>query len=517
MAQIDYDLVESFDKTTQWFDYATANNAYNDPELRARFASFLNDNYSGYDSYLVNSYSDIWDYNADLQNQKQMSLELSDPTMLANRMRAAGLNPDIQGLSDIPSRTINGMPQNHADNRFQNALGILGSFGQGVDAVSQLLNGGIGLKEFLVGLQTTNLDNMQKSVSLLNSFGNVLPGLLGDNIKSFAPYITQSENGQYTFDLQGYNSAKDKFVFTPEYLSEFFPDMAKSTANSLSRYANKYMISQPGQAAILESFKNYNKSVNELNKDLANPVNSGVVGRIKPVLDFQSKLTYYLFVARTQMDISVAQFNKALAELKNPKSIANALNKKADYDAGYFEALDFGLAADVVNQRNENDMEYLEFVDPTMKAYSENAQNFGSMYRGNYEANYYNGLDPRLQADAENQEYQNRVEQAERQRVVNDILFRCVQIMNDTSSSDADRALATYFYQAYSTPGSVNSPIVKELTDTILSLESLFNGQNPKNRMQKLSGESKGLLNLTRLKGSIAKPSLGFKPPMLLN
>lgn len=132
---------------------------------------------TSYDDFVEQAKINAAEYDAGIASM-QMQNDYNSPAAEAQRMRAAGLNPDLQGIQDVaesaqPTEDPNGMPAQDSGQQAQQAWSAFQSFGQ---LVVSSMTAGMSLYKEFIGLDLLkgqiagqNIDNHKGVASIIDS------------------------------------------------------------------------------------------------------------------------------------------------------------------------------------------------------------------------------------------------------------------------------------------------------------------------------------------------------------
>lgn len=178
---------------------------------------------TGYDDWMDQTSTQIAEYDAGIYSMMQQN-KFNSPEQQAQRMREAGLNPDILGTGDVasaaqPVEDPNGMQPQQSD-PFSKVGSLLGSFGRGL---VNAFNIGMNIYKGIADVKKIQADINALSISNANSILDVVDKIIvgsvplsviekGDNIDTFFNTIDMSKYGFTGSSLEAANTAlNDRF------------------------------------------------------------------------------------------------------------------------------------------------------------------------------------------------------------------------------------------------------------------------------------------------------------------
>ena len=199
---------------------------------------------TSYDDFVEQAQLNAAEYDAGIASM-QFQNEYNSPAAEANRMRAAGLNPDLQGIQDVaesaaPTEDPNGMPAHDSAAQAQQAWSAFQSFGQ---LVMASMTSGMSLYKEFIGLdllkgqiEGQEIDNNKGIASIIDSMileniGGLdqhSPTAVVDTIQSIADKATDdNEYDNYASLLAGYG-------LSPRMIRQMRPRVARRAQSILA-------------------------------------------------------------------------------------------------------------------------------------------------------------------------------------------------------------------------------------------------------------------------------------------
>lgn len=199
---------------------------------------------TSYDDFVEQAQINAAEYDAGIASM-QFQNEYNSPAAEANRMRAAGLNPDLQGIQDVaesaqPTEDPNGMPAQDSGQQAQQAWSAFQSFGQ---LVVSSMTAGMSLYKEFIGLdllkgqiEGQSIENHKGVASIIDSM--ILEQIGGldqhshsavmDSIEGIVSAATDdSKFSTYSSMLAGYG-------LSPRMLREMRPRVAARAQSILT-------------------------------------------------------------------------------------------------------------------------------------------------------------------------------------------------------------------------------------------------------------------------------------------
>lgn len=197
-------------------------------------------------------------YDAEL-NLMMYQNEYNSPEAQAQRMREAGMNPELMGLSGTPSATTSGpggtpspLPQ---DTPMSIGKGVIDTVLNLTDAFSR---GYFGLQMNMEDLSLKRMNNLQESMNLVPSLGNML--------------------------ASGYSSDDPEYNGMREYAQSLMQHVPRKYRGHVSEYMESYLYSQPFQTRVNKTDVEYLESRMEAIKKNNSPMYSGSIEELGKVL-----------------------------------------------------------------------------------------------------------------------------------------------------------------------------------------------------------------------------------------
>lgn len=257
---------------------------------------------------------------AQLQSTQREEIKNSFPNQAAE-MRAAGVNPDLQGFSS-------GVGQASEINEPETPQSFPSGIGAG-DVVQGLLKGvesAIGLYSGLVSVNHGMLVNQGlKTDNTLKWLGS-MPSIFEAN---FSPSeIMDFTNGKNTTLDGDFNGG----VIIPEDLFKSLGITSRKDRARFSNTANAWIRSSRGQSAMISMLNDYTKSKQEFGESLGKWFNNSLDPR---QLDASSIGNALKLVNQSAIDLEKARikFEKKYYDARNPESKASAENVLDDWNA----------------------------------------------------------------------------------------------------------------------------------------------------------------------------------------
>lgn len=188
------------------YDQLFANNPYRNLNYNQtgwqRFLSTLGFR-TRYDDFREQAEINAQEYDAGIFSMIQQN-EFNDPSAQAQRMRNAGMNPDLLGTGDVasgasPADDPNGMPAQDSGDMFGNAISAITTFAGGF---SEIIAGAMSMYKNFQDINTTRLEN-----------DSLVAGIAEDDVFKAIPAIGFSSDEEFA-NWQNQESAR---VSSPDF------------------------------------------------------------------------------------------------------------------------------------------------------------------------------------------------------------------------------------------------------------------------------------------------------------
>ena len=338
-------------------DYISTHDPTN-PQHSIDFYRLLNDlNLKG---TTIDKYMEVWNNQANISNE----LKYSDPQFAANRMRSAGMNPDLQGVesgkADSPQSVSSPLAsqQDVIDMQkrqaaFQNAAAGASAVASAFGGLGSLIQGGVSLFNLAMGIKSFKTDQSIKGMQLYGMFEDFALGYYGDNLGQLSDFIKKDDKGVYGFDFESYSKSDKKLNVSADEILSQVPYLDEGTAGKLATYVNGYLDTVQGQRKFLESAGDLSKLKQSITESVNMPTYSTEIGSANHYLKYLLKLNYRSYVALTEDNISKAEFDKLFWDNSDPYLAAKAKNQRSrkefaedKYYESYYNALDPEMQAE---------------------------------------------------------------------------------------------------------------------------------------------------------------------------
>ena len=209
------------------YDYISVNDYPNNARGRARYQEDL--------ARLL--------YVAQIEQENRMN-EYNSPSAQAARMRAAGLNPDLQGVENHGATNVAGYQGNPLDgvptnmDIFNNIIGVVSSVGSIASAFMS------GIPEF----ESKNIQNIGSSISSAGSLWSLFDSVGG-------------LNGE---------------VNTPNMIADLLPSLPKRYRKRIDRAYERFRESYGGKSSYNKGFAGFLNSQGDFNRAFVNPFNQKI-------------------------------------------------------------------------------------------------------------------------------------------------------------------------------------------------------------------------------------------------
>lgn len=290
----------------------------------------------------------MWDY------QFAKTNAYNSPAAQAARMRAAGLNPDLQDISNSNSgASPSGFSAGLAGTQTETGLGVFSSIVGAFKSAIDILGGGIGAAMSAVSafqdIRGKKLSNDSSELSVANN-------LVGTAVNYIVSNLGQTVYDSYQSDLQSIASGKEltgNVVVLPE---TFFDSLG------LNKRTNKRLLK----------------------------IGSDLINKRSPLL---MKEIYRNFgdVERFAQDYNTLVGNVMVTDENG--------NRRPDADVQYFSRNVSEIMLDIWKLKQKYDKDYLRTASGVSKGLRENAEN-------DYNYNYYGSRDGVFRALSENKQYE---------------------------------------------------------------------------------------------------------------
>ena len=256
--------------------------------------------------------------------QKAYNEDFDDPTSQVARMKAAGLNPDIDP-SSIDSGSSSPMPEDPSTP--MQSTGNEQQIGEFLTGVFDAFESCIGLTSGIQGIIGKNIQNRMLNAESESQFVENAVGISD----MFLPR-TANPQGILNYDWRAEaNSNMDKYIdkhYRLERDRQKFKDVV-----------NQYWDSAIGSSATFEQMIDYMKSrkgyfeENQTNwsdlDDIQFAITEPIAQRAEKIIEL-----------RQQLEIETAKYQKELAANLNPEIQAEAQNTSAEYQSQFNQSLD---------------------------------------------------------------------------------------------------------------------------------------------------------------------------------
>lgn len=287
------------------------------------------------------------DYNAQLY-QLQSEDQYNSPSEQANRMRQAGMNPDLLGTDSVAPAGEFAQEQTSPDLSSNDNTQVLSTAS---NILWQTVNGGFSIAEGLFNIENIQLDQFTKIRDIASGIMNDVSSLGGNldqlkaNPRTGDVYTDLLTNGDASYNPYGH------LPFRPKTISKV-QDMFPLVRNSIYRKSGYYK-----QANDMVTFRN---GANDGNARFADSDGKG-----GSILDQQDRVLQIIVEGQQKFQKEIFDFN--LSALKNQlkydadyfmnargSTAANAFNNENAYNSAYFGGLNGTLAAEAQNTQAEN-------------------------------------------------------------------------------------------------------------------------------------------------------------------
>lgn len=305
--------------------------------------------------------ADAWEENMRVQAaeydasiaQKAYDESYNTPSMQVERMRAAGLNPDLDGGSSInPGEAA---PLGQDPSTPMQSTGAEGTLGEALGMATQVATAcldsvgtAVGIIQSIQGVKRNKLDNVMQAIQNESGLQS-----LADNV---LPYLIPPTNDDIT-DNDGNVLGKWK-ENAFQMAKMFVGDMPKKMRTKFEHALLNRLNSAPGERKAYEEWAGRIKSRKETFREKTE------------FYDESDDIMYIISEGLTDMNekITKAMQNAQL-------STANAQNAEAQDSQEYFEKRDSGQVAEAENAEARNREGYYNTLDPGKQAQAENISN----------------------------------------------------------------------------------------------------------------------------------------------
>lgn len=192
-------------------------------------------------------------------NQENRMNEYNSPAEQAKRMREAGINPDLNGVENMPAQNVAGYQGNPLDGTQSNLQTATDVFGI-ISSVSSM------------------------ATALMSGFS----GISMNGVSKFANAVGAGESLFNLFDRAILSDGSDVSMF-----QDFLPPLSRSQKKSIERAFRSYSSSSRGKTSVNNALADYYRSIGEYNKESLNPFNSAsedVIAKVwQPYIDALEK------------------------------------------------------------------------------------------------------------------------------------------------------------------------------------------------------------------------------------
>lgn len=309
-------------------------------------------------------------YYADLQSQQQQWLsealesfrqqDYNSPAAQVERERAAGINPEIANNVSPGNAAENDQPLQPSSSMDQANDTLQAISSIGVN----IINTSFDVFQRLQGLRSAGLDNSLKSLALNKTFGDSAKDFLRDTIYEFF-----DSNPSFTTD--GFD---ERNVFLDK---EFHKGLDRALARkmsymNLSRSERKYLSSAlsrlrgvPDTDGVFHASAAFETIVNDVMSDLHISRNKFAETYGKPGAQGGENQNALRFIS---MEI-YKPLNDMMITVQN--AMLNSQTEKYGYEAEYYQHLDAKTAAGAENQRNQFVIDMKDIKNKVLKSFKE--------------------------------------------------------------------------------------------------------------------------------------------------
>lgn len=290
----------------------------------------------------------------------------NSPSQQAMRMRAAGLNPDLQGLSGVseassynePEQGL-GIPQSDEPNLISLASSVVGL----ASTAQSLISAGVNIMRDKESLRGLKVDNLKK---FYETAGDIY-------MKIHGPADEGPEKNHEDNYVTMYNLARDIFGRGR---------MARKVAEHFNRAFNNYQGSYEGETKRYDSRTRLAKSRQELASVVSSPAYSDSDKEIVEALEPITTAEYE--VAKLGLDVQqrFLEWKQKYFGTSDPELVAGAENarnetdlSKSQFEINKYENLDGGLFALSENARQKYFQDFYDNLSGSLGAKAENAKN----------------------------------------------------------------------------------------------------------------------------------------------
>ena len=276
------------------------------------------DNYSIFDKRAYQHDLQEAQYAAELQMMMYQN-EYNSPTAQAQRQREAGINPDLAGVSGEASSGMQGNanPANiTAEDPASTMLGLVPTV---MSLITGLSSGIFGVSQGIQQLESGKLDNLRKSLGLIQPAGDMIGALNAD--------ASVGGDGQMQF-----SALAD--------VDTFLKKVPRRYRKTLGQYLTNYVGSPQYMTGIYDRLSGRNQSKGQYAKTAVDPTMSGDVSEIM----------------ETMRPLQEAEFEVAKIVLGNEKT-------KGEKMSAYWMNRDLGASAETENAQDAANKGQAEIMD----------------------------------------------------------------------------------------------------------------------------------------------------------